>query len=150
MIAAGFLLVVLAVLAGLFYVLSISADHAAVYAAAVFAISGCAIWLVGRHNGNFRRWRALVRETMAGESRRQAWALANRDLPRVKRQSRLIGLALTAAGVLMAIAIAAALIIGDLTSYRFTLFIPLVLLAAGLWMLVTGRQPDPRRGKAKR
>lgn len=135
----------LAVLTGLFVLLSISSDYAAIYALVVLLIAAACIWLAARRNGNFAMWRAVWDEAWRREMFFQAWAAANpRDLD-VKRRSRRIGLGLAVCGLGLAIVLGTALWLGGLMDYILTLATPLVVAALGIWMLVTGRQPPRRR-----
>ncbi|MEZ5666611.1 MAG: hypothetical protein R3F55_04085 [Alphaproteobacteria bacterium] len=150
LIAAGLLVAALAVLAGLYLFLWLAPDHAWLYALAVLTLGGGAVWMAGRRNGNFRRWRGAVAAAWQAERTRQDWAIANPTEPRVRRRSRLIGLGALAIGVLLAIAIGGAALLGDLPVYGYMVGLPALCIAAGLWMLVSGRQPDPRRRKRRR
>lgn len=150
LIAAGLLAVALLVLAGLYLILWLAPNYAPLYAVAVLATGAGATWALGRRNGNFRRWRRTWSAAWQSERQRQEWEIANPDLPQVRRRARLIGLAVLGTGMLLGIAIGGAAIIGELPVYRYMIGLPAICIAAGVWMLVTGRQPDPRRRSRRR
>lgn len=144
--ASALLVVVLAVLAGLYLLLSKAPDYAAPYAFLMLAIFGGSVWLLGRRKQRFRRWRALWTDAWRAEQSRQRWAVANPQLPEVRRRSRLFGLALTVGGLVLVGALGVAVWLGDLRIYGFIFTLPLALVGIGVWMLVSARHPGSTRG----
>ncbi len=141
LVALALLVVVLAILAGLYLILWHAPGYAALYAAAVLGFGGLGIWLVGRRRGNFARWAQTFQSGWDAEQTRQRHARANPDLPQVKRRVRLIGLGAIVTGVVLGLALGIAVWLGDLRVYGWVFAIPLAAFVAGIWMIVTGRQP---------
>ena len=137
--AIALLVVALAVLAGLFVLLTIDVDYAAIYAGVVLLIAALCTWLAARRTDNFARWRALLQDSMVREQRQQRWAAENPQDTAARRRARRHGLGFFAGGLVLTGVLGAAFWLGGLEGYALALVMPLTIAGLGLWMLVTGR-----------
>lgn len=139
MAAAALLVVVLAVLAGLYVLLTIDVDYAAIYAGSVLLIAAGCVWLAARLTNNFAAWRVQLHEGMRKEQQLQRFAVQNPHDPAARRRMRRQGLWFFLGGLALTLALGAAFWLGGFEDYVLALIIPLTISGLGLRMLITGR-----------